>query len=108
MGQVFYLLQVGLFIVICGQPHHNCIVNILDDVEVATQLCVQGVQQGAQNTALGCSSVLDEGRGVICNSSWTLPHASVQDYPPGIVITISSCSPFLPPLLLFLHCKLLL
>lgn len=50
------------FLVICD---HRFVVGKLDDgvgVErFYTVECVKGVQEGAQNTALGCSGVKDEG-----------------------------------------------
>ena len=63
-GQVLYFFQLGLSIV-CEQAHHSSVVNRVDDgvgVESGyTVVCILGVQQGAQNAALGCSSVKDEG-----------------------------------------------
>lgn len=61
MGQVLYFLQISLFIVICHQVHHSCIISKCDDGESSYKLiCAKGVYQGAQNAALRCTSVKDE------------------------------------------------
>ncbi len=59
LPKVHYQL-LGLFTVICDQANHGCVTSKLDD-----GVGIARAQQGAQNTALGCSSFKDEGgRGV--------------------------------------------
>ncbi len=61
-----HLLSVGRLIVVGDQAYHSCVVCKFDDdigaVCCCTVVCVQGVQEWAEDTALRSTSVEDQGR----------------------------------------------
>ncbi len=65
-SQGTHLLSVGPLIVVGDQAYHHCVISKFDDdvgaVCGCTVMCVQGVQEWAENTALRSTSVGDQGR----------------------------------------------
>ncbi len=61
-----HLLSVGRLIVVGYQAYHRCVVCKFDDdvgaVCCCTVVCVQGVQEWAEDAALRSTSVEDQGR----------------------------------------------
>ncbi len=61
-----HLLSVGHLIVVGDQAYHRCVVCKFDDdvgaVCSCTVMCVQGVQEWAEDAALRSTSVEDQGR----------------------------------------------
>ncbi len=64
-SQGTHLLSVGRLIVVGDQAYHRCVISKFDDdigaVCSCTVVCVQGVQEWAEDAALRCTSVEDEG-----------------------------------------------
>ncbi len=56
-----HLLSVGRLIIVCDQAYHCCVVSKFDDdvgaVCGCTVMCVQGVQEWAEDAALRSTSV---------------------------------------------------
>ncbi len=65
-SQGTHLLSVGCLIVVGDQAYHRCVISKFDDdigaVCSCTVVCVQGVQEWAEDAALRCTSVEDQGR----------------------------------------------
>ncbi len=65
-SQVTHLLSVGHLITVSDQAYHLCVVSKFDDdvgaVCGCTVMCVHGVQEWAENSALRSTSVEDQGR----------------------------------------------
>ncbi len=65
-SQDTHLLSVGCLIVVSDQAYHRCVVSKFDDdvgaVCGCTVVCVQGVQEWAEDAALRSTSVEDQGR----------------------------------------------
>ncbi len=65
-SQGTHLLSVGRLIVVGDQAYHRCVISKFDDdigaVCSCTVMCVQGVQEWAEDTTLRCTSVEDQGR----------------------------------------------
>ncbi len=65
-SQGTHLLSVGRLIVVGDQAYHCCVVGKFDDVVGAvcgcTVVCVQGVQELAEDAALWSTSVEGQGR----------------------------------------------
>ncbi len=65
-SQGTHLLSVVRIIVVGGQAYHHCVVSKCnDDVETVcgcTVMCVQGVQEWAEDAATQSTSVEDQGR----------------------------------------------
>ncbi len=65
-SQVTHLLSVGRLIVVGDQAYHRCVVCKYDDdvgaVCCCTVVCVQGVQEWAEDAALRSIGVEDQGR----------------------------------------------
>ncbi len=65
-SQGTHLLSVGRLIVVGDQAYHRCVISKFDDdigaVCSCTVVCVQGVQEWAEDAALRCTSVEDQGR----------------------------------------------
>ncbi len=65
-SQGTHLLSVGRLIVVDDQAYHRCVIGKLDDdvgaVCSCTVVCVQGVQEWAEDAALRSTSVEDQGR----------------------------------------------
>ncbi len=65
-SQGTHLLSVGSLIVVGDQAYHRCVVCKFDDgvraVCCCTVVCVQEVQEWAEDAALLCTSVEDQGR----------------------------------------------
>ncbi len=65
-SQGTHLLSVGRLIVVGDQAYHRCVIcKFEDDVGAVcgcTIVCVQGVQELAEDAALRSSSVEDQGR----------------------------------------------
>ncbi len=65
-SQGTHLLSVGHLIVVSDQAYHRCVICKFDDdiraVCGCTVVCVQGVQELAEDTALRSTSVEDQGR----------------------------------------------
>ncbi len=65
-SQGTHLHSVGRLIVVSDQAYHRCVVSEFDDdvgaVYGCTVMCVQGVQEWAENAALRGTSVEDQGR----------------------------------------------
>ncbi len=61
-----HLLFVGRLIVAGDQAYHRCVISKFDDdigaVCSCTVVCVQGVQEWAEDAALRSTSVEDQGR----------------------------------------------
>ncbi len=59
--RVLHLLSVGRLIVVGDQAYHRCVIGKFDDdvgaVCSCTVVCVQGVQEWAENAALRSTSV---------------------------------------------------
>ncbi len=59
-------LSVGRLIVVSDQAYHSCVINKFDDdvgaVCDCTVMCVQGVEEWAEDAALRSTSVEDQGR----------------------------------------------
>ncbi len=67
------LLSVGRLIVVSDQAYYRCVVSKFDDDVGAvcgyTVMCVQGVQEWAEDAALRSTSVEDQGRlGIVAHS----------------------------------------
>ncbi len=64
--QSMLLFSVGRLIVVGDQAYHRCVIGKFDDdvgaVSGCTVVCVQGVQEWAENTALRSTSVEDQRR----------------------------------------------
>ncbi len=76
-SQGIHLLSVGRLIVVSDQAYHRCVVIQFDDdvgaVCGCTVVCVQGVQEWAEDAALRSTSVEDQGRwGVVAHSDFCL------------------------------------
>ncbi len=71
-SQGTHLLSVGRLIVFGDQAYHRCVISKFDDdigaVCSCTVVCVQGVQEWAENATLRCTSVEDQGRCVVAHS----------------------------------------
>ncbi len=72
-SQGTHILSVGRLIVVSDQAYHRCVISkFADDVGAVcgcTVMCVQGVQEWAEDTALQRTSVDDQGRwGVVAHS----------------------------------------
>ncbi len=72
-SQGTHLLSVGRLIVVGDQAYHRCVICKFDDdvgaVCGCTVVCVQGVQEWAEDAALRSTSVEDQGRwGVVAHS----------------------------------------
>ncbi len=71
-SQDTHLISVGRLIVVGDQAYHLCVISKLDDdvgICGCTVVCVQGVQQWAEDAALRSTSVEDQGRlGVVAHS----------------------------------------
>ncbi len=84
-SQGTHLLPVGRLIVVGDQAYHRCVISKSDDdigaVCCCTVVCVQGVQEWAEDTALRSTSVEDQGRLCIVAHSDHLTSAcqEVQD-----------------------------
>ncbi len=65
-SQGTHLLSVGHLIVVIDQAYHCCAIGKFDDdvraVCGCTVVCVQGVQEKAEDAALRSTSVEDQGR----------------------------------------------
>ncbi len=65
-SQGTHLLSVGHHIVVGDQAYHRCVISKFDDdigaVCSYTVMCVQGVHKWAEDAALRCTSVEDQGR----------------------------------------------
>ncbi len=65
-SQGTHLLSVGCLIVVGDQAYHRCVISKFDDdvgaVCGCTVVCVQGVQEWAEDAALRSTSVEDQGR----------------------------------------------
>ncbi len=65
-SQGTHLLSVGRLIVVSDQAHHRCVISKFDDdirdVCSCTAMCVQGVQEWAEDATLRCTSVEEQGR----------------------------------------------
>ncbi len=65
-SQGTHLLSVGRIIVVSDQAYHRCDISKLDNdigaVCSCTVMCVQGVQEWAEDAALRSTSVEDQGR----------------------------------------------
>ncbi len=65
-SQGTHLLSVGRLIVVGDQAYHRCVISKFDDdvgaVCSCTVVCVQGVQEWAEDATLRCTSVEDQGR----------------------------------------------
>ncbi len=65
-SQGTHLLSVGRLIVVGDQAYHRCVIAKFDDdvraVCGCTVVCVQGVQEWAEDATLRCTSVEDQGR----------------------------------------------
>ncbi len=63
-SQGTHLLSVGRLIAVSDQAYHRCVISKFDDdvgaVCCCTVVCVQGVQEWAQDAALRCTSVEDQ------------------------------------------------
>ncbi len=55
-SQGTHLLSVGRIIVVGDQAYHRCVIGKFD------VMCVQGVQEWAEDAALRCTSVEGQGR----------------------------------------------
>ncbi len=64
-SQGTHLLSVGRLIVVGDQAYHHCVIGKSDDIGAVcccTVMCVQGVQEWAEDAALWSTSVEDQGR----------------------------------------------
>ncbi len=65
-SQGTHLLSVGRLIVVGDQAYHCCVIRKFDDdigaVCCCTVVCVQGVQEWAEDATLRCTSVEGQGR----------------------------------------------
>ncbi len=65
-SQGTHLLSVGRLIVVGEQAYHRCVIGKFDDdvgaVCCCTVMCVQGVQEWAEDATLRSTSVEDQGR----------------------------------------------
>ncbi len=65
-SQGTHLLSVGRLITVSDQAYHRCVISKFDDdigaVCGCTVVCVQGVQEWAEDAALRSTSVEDQGR----------------------------------------------
>ncbi len=65
-SQGTHLLSVGRLIVVSDQAYHRCVIGKFDDDVKAVCgckfVCVQGVQEWAEDAALRCTSVEDQRR----------------------------------------------
>ncbi len=65
-SQGTHLFSVGRLIAVSDQAYHRCVISKFDDdigaVCSCTVMCVQGVQEWAEDAALRCTSVEDQGR----------------------------------------------
>ncbi len=65
-SQGTHLLSVGRLIVVGDQAYHRCVIGEFDDdigaVCSCTVMCVQGVQEWAEDVALWCTCVEGQGR----------------------------------------------
>ncbi len=65
-SQGTHLLSVGRLIVVGDQAYHRCVIGQFDDdiraVCSCTVVCVQGVQEWAEDAAMWSTSVEDQGR----------------------------------------------
>ncbi len=65
-SQGTHLLSVGRLIVVGDQAYHRCVISKFDDdigaVCSCTVMCVQGVQEWAEDAALRSTSVEDQRR----------------------------------------------
>ncbi len=65
-SQGTHLLSVGRLIVVSDQAYHRCVISKFDDdigaVGGYTVVCVQGVQEWAEDAALRSTSVEGQGR----------------------------------------------
>ncbi len=71
-SQGTHLLSLGHLIVVGDQAYHRCVIGKFDDdiraVCGCTVVCVQGVQEWAEDAALRCTSVEGQGRwGIVAN-----------------------------------------
>ncbi len=84
-SQGTHLLSVGRLIVVGDQAYHRCVIGKFDDdvraVCGCTVVCVQGVQEWAEDAALRSTSVENQGRGGVVAHSDHLTFAcqEVQD-----------------------------
>ncbi len=64
-----HLLSVGRLIVVGDQAYHRCVISKFDDdiraVCCCTVVCVQGVQEWAEDATLRCTSVVED-QGKLC------------------------------------------
>ncbi len=65
-SQGTHLLSVGRLIVVSDQAYHRCVISKFDDdigaVCSCTFMCLQGVQEWAEDAALWSTSVEGQGR----------------------------------------------
>ncbi len=65
-SQGTHLLSIGRLIVVGDQAYHRCVISKFDDdigaVFSCIVMCVQGVQEWAEDAALRSTSVEDQGR----------------------------------------------
>ncbi len=61
-SQGTHLLSVGHLIVVGDQAYHRCVIGKFGAVCSCTVVCVQGVQEWAEDAALRGTSVEDQGR----------------------------------------------
>ncbi len=65
-SQVTHLLYLGRLIVVGDQACHRCVISKFDDdvgaVCCCTVMCVQGIQEWAEDAALWSTSVEGQGR----------------------------------------------
>ncbi len=65
-SQGTHLRSVGRLIVVGDEAYHRCVISKFDDdigaVCCCTVVCVQGVQECAEDATLRCTSVEDQGR----------------------------------------------
>ncbi len=95
-SQGTHLLSVGHLIVIGDQAYHRCVIGKFDDdvgaVCSCTVVCVQGVQEWAEDAALRSTSVEDQGRGGVVAHSDHLTSACQEVQDPAAQRTVQSQS----------------
>ncbi len=95
-SQVTHLLSVGLLIVVGDQAYHRCVISKFDDdvgaVCGCTVVCVQGVQEWAEDAALWSTSVEDQGRLCVVAHSDHLTSACQEVQDPAAQRSVQSQS----------------
>ncbi len=95
-SQGTHLLSVGRLIVVGDQAYYRCVIGKFDDdvgaVCCCTVMCVQGVQEWAEDAALRSTSVEDQGRISIVAHSDHLTSACQEVQDPATQRSVQSQS----------------